>query len=58
MSIFVLVTGLIATKRRKFWIVITGSLFGSVFMLVTFQFGIILGLLAFGLLLFSRREFV
>jgi hypothetical protein len=57
MSVFVLATGLVSTRRRRFWVVITGSLFGSVFMLVTFQFGIILGLVAFGLLLFSRKEF-
>jgi len=57
MSVFVLFTGLVSTRRTRFWVVITGSLFGSVFMLVTFQFGIILGLVAFGLLLFSRREF-
>lgn len=57
MSIFILFTGVTAIKRRRFWVAVTGSLFGSVFMLVTFQYGIILGLLAFGLLLFSRREF-
>lgn len=57
MSLFILFTGISSLQRKRFWVVITGSLFGSVFMLVTFQFGIILGLLAFGLLLFSRREF-
>jgi hypothetical protein len=36
---------------------VPGSLFGAVMMLVTFQYAIVLGLVAFGLLIFSKREF-
>jgi hypothetical protein len=57
MSVFILYTGVSSFTRRRFWVVVVGTLFGSVFMLVTFQYGIVLGLLAFGILLFSRREF-
>ena len=57
MSAFMLFTAVTALKRRRFWIAVTGSLFGAVMMLVTFQYGIVLGLVAFALLILSRKEF-
>jgi len=57
MSAFMIFTAITTFMRRRFWIAVTGSLFGAVMMLVTFQYGIVLGIIAFILLVFARREF-
>jgi hypothetical protein len=57
MSAFMICTAVFTFMRRRFWIAVTGSLFGAVMMLVTFQYGIVLGIIAFILLVFARREF-
>jgi hypothetical protein len=57
MSAFMICTAVFTFLRRRFWISVTGSLFGAVMMLVTFQYAIVLGIIAFILLVFARREF-
>ncbi len=57
MSAFMIFTAITTFMRRRFWIAVTGSLFGAVMMLVTFQYAIVLGIIAFILLVFARREF-
>jgi len=57
MSAFMMFTAVTTFMRRRFWIAVTGSLFGAVMMLVTFQYAIVLGIIAFILLVFARREF-
>jgi hypothetical protein len=57
MSAFMFFTAVTSFQRRRIWIAVTGSLFGAVMMLVMLQYALVLGLIAFGLLIFSRREF-
>jgi len=56
LSAFMLFTAIRAFQRRGFWLPVGGSLLGAVMMFVTFQYAVFLGLAAFALLIFSKRE--
>ena len=57
-ALMVAVCGALAAMRRSYWAGVAGALFLTILMYTSFGIGMVVGVMAFILLIFSRREFL